>query len=337
MSIFVSIPCLGNDTELIPTIKSIFAQAEKPENIHIGIAIIGNKNLYNELIDEFDNNKNIKISFYEYKDNIGVGKGRNFARSLYNNQKYILQIDPHSRMMLNWDTYLIKQFEKAKKIVNNQKIVLTGTPARYKYYRIGKKTYVNIFFSQFIGVNQWLKKENYRVNGTIPGWEHVPINVMSKNLIDLEIKNNIIPASKICAAFIFGDHFFANSKTLDNSIIFWEEEILESIELIDQGFSLMHPGNKAVISHLYTDDIVDNIGRRENLSSVLKLYVEKNENLTDFYDNKMLENWNNYFANPKNQIKIQKFESYNNFSFKETIHDLHTYPKDYINYGFLPL
>lgn len=344
MSIFVSIPSIGNEPELLPTIKSVLAMAARPEDVYIGVSIIGNKKQYEELKEEFSEQERIRFLFTDYIDengkyNIGVGLNRNLALSLYNNQHYMLQIDPHSRMMLGWDGYLINKLNDVKKFVNNEKVILTGTPARYTYEKYGKTEWIENYFQQFLGYSYWDNKEKYRGAGRIPRWSHRHIQEhIDENLIYKEIKQGFLPVPKVCAAFMFGSITFPYEYSLDKDILFWEEEIFQSIELIDRGFTLVHPGSTPVVSHLYSGDINFGYGQRDTLFGILhKISGERAMEVETEYTEKMLNNWDKYMNNPNNAEKIRRFENYNNFRFKEVIHDLYTYPKDFINCNYLPL
>lgn len=344
MSVFVAIPSIGNETEIYPTMQSLLRMATFPKDVHIGVSIVGNKDSYNFLKNEFCNNPNIKILFTDYKDdngnyNIGVGLNRNLAASLYDGQDFFLQIDSHSRMLLGWDAILIEKILKAKKIVNNERVVLTGTPARYTYEKHGETTFLENYYQQFTGISYWDNKEKWRYNETIPRWSHRNLlEHTDENLIKMDSTYGLLPAAKICAAFIFGDTTFALNYSLSKDVVFWEEEIFHSIELINNGFTLVHSGSTPIVSHLYSADINYGKGTREGLFDVLFRLSGKNyKDAETLYIEKMLDSWNKYMDDPNNQHKIKVFEDYNNFSFKEVIHDLYTYPKDYINRNFLPL
>jgi len=333
MSIYVAIACVGIDEELPKTISSCISHAENPNDIIIGVSMVGEFDFYNNVKKQFINNKNVKIIFNEYPGNVGVGVGRKLALLQYNNEDYVMQIDAHSRMAPLWDTYLINKFNTAKKIVNNKKIILTGYPARYYYNRNDDGTFIEHFFEQYLGINIWREQEYYKMN-VIPTWGHTDIYNLLPMTRDMLNTTGIVPAAKICAAFMFSDKFFIENNFLDEGKLFWEEELVQSIEFIYNGFTLVYPGQHAVVSHLYTGDIIyPPLGERHNVYDVFKKIGKEPHVL----DQEILYNYNKYMNDPINKAKIKLFEKYNNFSFKKIIHDLTTYPSDYINVNKNPI
>jgi len=340
MSIYVAVSCIGIDPELIKTIESCINNAANKEDIFIGVALIGEFSLYEDFKEYFKNNNNVKVLYRDYvdhlaNDNVGVGIGRHLAMKYYDDQDYILQIDSHSRMLQDWDIYLIEKFKLAQIVVNNEKVILTATPGRYTYSKTkngAKWDIQELYTEQYMGVNIWREKEFYRYEKLIPSWGHVtPYGLqITEELIKI---NGLLPASKICAAFVFGNRHFANNTHLDKNILFWEEEIFQSIELLSDGFTLVYPGPNAVISHLYTDDIIQNIGRRTNIHDAWRVCGKKIES----QEMLIVENYLNFFRDENNQNKIKFFETYNSFSFSKIIHTINTYPTQYANIGFLPL
>jgi len=333
MSVYVAIACLGIDEELSKTIKSCISQAENPDDIIVGVSMIGEFEFYNNIKNIFINNKNVKIIFNEYDGNIGIGKGRKLALSQYNNEDYVMQIDAHSRMANLWDRYLIDKFNAAKTMVNNKKIILTGTPARYYYDRNEDGTFTEKFFEQYLGVNMWREKEYYKMQ-IIPTWGHTDPLFISPDVKNLIKTTGFAPAAKVCAAFIFSDKLFTINTFLEEDNVFWEEEIFQSIEFLDNGFTLLFPGPHPVINHLYTGDIeYPPLGDRDNIYTVYPK-IGKDINVLD---NKIKENYLKYMNDPKNRKKIRFFEKYNKFSFKQVIHNLQTHPLSYANINKNPL
>ena len=119
-TIFVSIPCFMDDSELFNTILSCFSNAKNPKNIKMGIAFIGDPIFYNNIKEKFEKFNNIKMQYYDFKNNYGVAKSRILARSMYAQEDYFLQIDAHALFEYGWDEYLINKFEKAKKEIKRE-------------------------------------------------------------------------------------------------------------------------------------------------------------------------------------------------------------------------
>ena len=324
MSIFVSIPCFGGDTELIPTIKSCINNANNPDKIFLGIAIIGEKDYYEKVIEEFKDNTNIKISFHDYKNHLGTGIGKKLPINFYNKEDYILQIDSHSRFINGWDEYLIQKHEYAVSKLKNNKLLLTGTPAHYTYKKNDQGEYDEILFRQVLGYNIWFDKSTWVCDGRFPLFGHAYPSEVSKELKNRLLKEEILPAAKVCGAFIFGNNLFAENRHLDENTLFYEEEIWQTSELLHSGFTLVYPGELAVISHLHTQDIIDGIGERKNLLHIQEQYgrdiVKENT-----------ERIRNLLTNEESKEKLKKFQEYANFYFEDTSYNYCAFPSDYAN------
>ena len=335
MSIYVAITCLGWDDELLRTVRSCIKTAENQEDLYFGVAIIGEQKLYDDFASNFSDNPNVKFQFFPYEEqNIGVGIGRHLAMSFYKDQDYVLQIDSHSRMYKGWDKYLIDKFKEAQELSNNKKVILTGTPAHYAYREFEPNRFTEVYNNQFLGYSFWIKR-TMSINKRFITWSHSIPSHLSEDLSAVVRVTGFSPAPKICAAFIFSNQYFAKNRHLDTNIKFWEEEIVQTIELIDNGFTIIYPGEHPVISHLYKNDINEEsqIGKRHNLFDVYRLLGKTEDDLakeTSLY-------FDNYLDDENNKYKIDFFEKYNEISYEDQIFDEHTYPKKYANIGFLPL
>jgi len=329
MSIFVSLCCLGVDTELIKTIKSAKDNASDSDSIHIGIAFIGNKEFYEKIIEETSDYTNIKHSFHELKTNLGVGRGRRLATNLYENQDYFLQVDAHTFFLQDWDKFLIERLGLACEETGNQKTVLSGFPGRYGYVddegndvfwvdsRGGYPVYLKDIYCltpiNFAGVkiNRFKSYKNL-----IPKWNPINSNQVLEKMYS---ENNFIPLIKISAAFMFGNSIFANYTGLDEKSKFWEEEILQSINLINEGFSLAFTGPYLPVNHFYSEDKRDDRGTREfytDYAMASDLHNEIASNLMDYVR--------------KNKKKVKRYNRYIGFDILKTPKIFSTYrPKNY--------
>ena len=331
MSIYISLCCLGVDTELIKTIKSAKDNAANPEDIHIGIAFIGNKEFYEKVLEESSQYTNIVSNFYDLEENLGVGRGRSLATSMYNNQDYFLQVDAHTFFLQDWDTFLIERLSLACEETGNKKTVLSGFPGRYGYvddegnnvFWVDERAGYPIYLKGL----HYLNEENCEPLNAgifkshkklIPQWN--PVNNPSV-LDNLYSDNNFIPLIKISAAFMFGNKFFASYTGLDPDSEFWEEEIIQSINLVGEGFSLVFSGPNCPVTHMYSEDTRDERGKREFYTDYLdpsKLYNKIGEHFLDFIKN--------------NKSKIKKYSKYIGFNIlKEPKNDKIYRPKKYAN------
>ena len=165
-----------------------------------------------------------------------------------------------------------------------------------------------------------MPKEFIINNKYIPKWKGYTQNKTPKKIYEQIINTGFAPAPKIVAMFMFSDHNLAKNICLPKNIIFWEEEIIQTIELIDAGFTLVHPGEYIPLSHFYGYDIPTPITE-----------IRNKNHLGGDAVNKMIYNFDSYINDPINFNKIKKFESYIGFSIIEGPDKEDIIPIDYIN------
>lgn len=331
MSIYISLCCLGIDTELIKTIKSAKDNAYDPESIHIGIAFIGNKDFHDSVLEQASMYKNIRSSFHSVEGNLGVGRGRSLATSLYNDEDYFLQVDAHTFFLQDWDKFLIEKFKLACEETNNEKTVLSGFPGKYGYiddegqdiFWVDSRSAYPIYLKDMYCLNpenfSGIKVNRFKsLKNLIPRWN--PVNDDSF-LEKMYSDNNFIPLFKISAAFMFGNKFFAQNTGLYKSSQFWEEEIIQSINLIENKFSLVFNGPYTPINHFYSEDRKDSRGSREYYTD-----YKSSEDLHYEVAHNMLK----YFKH--NKIAVKKYNKYIGFNILKTPKKSIVYcPKKYNN------
>jgi hypothetical protein len=321
-SIYISIACLGYDTELERTISSALEGASKNNKINIGIAFAGNKKFYKDIKNKYKNFSNVHVLFSELKNAFGVGKGRILSSSMYNEEDYFLQVDAHTLFSFNWDQKLINDFEKAKVYVKNDKVVLSATLPQYWYEEDeqGEK----IVYDEYLGYTVWVPNE-FLMNA-VPKFTYMAPHKFSENLFYQLKNNNFAPASKIMGMFIFGDKKFAKNLCIDSSIIFWEEEIFQSIELINQGFTLVHPGIISPLLHFHYNGS-NQKHYRENFDifeKVLKISLES-------YAKQVKENYYRLANLQENKEKIRIYEEYSGINILFGTQDPYARPIKFIN------
>lgn len=247
-SIFIAIPSLF-DLELLNTVDSIYKNSSGNNDIFLGIhySYTDKKDLSN-VIKGISNNKNIrfvsrKLSNKNNKNagKIGVGLARCSAMSLYKDEDYVLQIDSHTSFDKDWDITLINLLKEAKEFSNKDKVLLTAYPGPYFYESDG-----SIFKSKTPRYPMYIFNEIFR--NTIPGWVDDEIYGI--------VKEKFVPAIKICAGFIFGEKDFGKNSGTDLGSLFFEEEPIQTMNLVYDGFSLIYPNiNDLPITHLYYQNI----------------------------------------------------------------------------------
>ena len=335
MSIYISISCFGTDAELEQTIKSAASNSVLNSGLHFGIALIGTREVndggkfISELIRDLPKTQEYTIREYGMLEQVGVGAARNAAKSLYSGQDYFLQIDSHTYFSPSWDEVLVEYLERAKKITNNAKTVLTGTLGSYTYNEFGIiSEQVTDGAGFYYSIWDGKKRE-----GIIPSFEHDDARNVTATLMRMVSQNGLCPSVKVTGAFMFGGKEFANRRPLPEGIIFWEEEIIQSIELIDEGFSLASPNTEAVLHHFYKYDET-NTGRGKRTDADQE-YMDRGIDETE-RKAQMLDMWRSYINNPANQKKIKVFEKYAGIDLRSGLVKFR-HPLYYANIGTLPL
>jgi hypothetical protein len=321
-SIYVSISCLGYDTELEQTVDSALEKSSKNNTINIGLSFSGNTEFLNYFKTKYKDYKNIKMIYTDIKDAFGVAKGRILSASMYDDEDYFLQIDAHTLFRDNWDIDLIQSFEKAIKFLDNEKVIISAPLGEYWYEQHNDKEIIK--YSENLGYTKWLPGQFWM--NTVPKFTDMPTELVSEKLKAYLDNNGLIPAAKIIGMFIFGNSHFAKNLCIDESIIFWEEEIFQSIDLIDNGFTLVHPNIKSPMFHFpfYRSNEQHH---REDFDIFLKTMGIS----LDQYEEMVKSNYLRLADLEENKEKILRYESYTGINIIKGAESFDLYPKYFIN------
>ena len=233
-SIFVSIASF-RDEECGPMIKDMYAQAENPKNIHIGIVEQHADNDPPCLREEFrrpcqhdvfcptDNIRIRKIKPHEAK---GPTFGRYVSMHLYRGQRYLLMMDSHNRFVPHWDTKLIKMH----KSLNDKKAVLTHYPEAWRSDGdpLVRSTTSHLCRASYL--HDYLK------------FEAVLVSAQEKPM----------PQPYSAAGFLFADATLIHEVPLDPHLpfLFDGEEVLYTVRMWTSGWNLYSP-NSNIVFHFY--------------------------------------------------------------------------------------
>jgi hypothetical protein len=303
MSIYISIPSL-EDNDLESTIRDAYLMASRPQDIHIGLALMTDEKYFNRIKDIFSSYKNLTIKRFDPDQNIGVGIGRYNAMSMYSGQDYIMQLDPHTCFEKNWDSFVVNLYKEAVSESKNNKVVLTTyLPA---YFRTGEITktpaYARYPFFQLDNLSGHTDHSNC-LHSALPAYTDIPIKEVDVSFFIKRKK--FLPSVRFCAHFMFSDKNFYNNTGLFKESVFFEEEIIQSINLIDDGYSLIFPNVKMPLYHMYTLP-KDFIAERSRLG-----VEDLGKNKID--SEKMASsNFIKFIQDPLNKEKIDKYIRYAN-------------------------
>ena len=294
-TIFVAIASM-DDTETVPTIKNLFEAAEHPDRIRVGVAISERyKTTYKAVKKAFGKDSRVDISYHKVVFNdistLGVGKGRAAALAFYREEDYVLQVDSHTMLLEKWDTTLIKWHKEAVEETSNEKTILTSYVNIYHYNptRQEKEGSSVNFYPFYLPGETWL--------GRLPKW--------SDQLLPMEYPRRMYPCVKFCAAFAFGNKHFGRNPGTFVEALFYEEELVQSINLVHAGFSLVFPNiYRLPVLHLHGDHRNKHGGKRVFFTD----YVDAETNLK--ISDTVVENYFKFLDDPKNQAAIHKYEQY---------------------------
>ena len=243
------------DPQLIPTLDSLLDNADKPEQIHVGICWQHGPEEGLELfldagfdfsgfndatlrtgshpcIDATYKGAKFTIIDVPYLESQGACWARNAIQQLYSGEKYTLQLDSHHRFVPGWDTKCVDMLESLR--YKSPKPVLTA--------------YIPSF-----------DPENDPAGRTQQAWKmdfdrFIPegaVFFMPSNIEDSSERTEPMRARFYSAHFCFADGSFATEVQHDPEYFFHGEEISIAARAFTHGYDLYHP-HQIVAWHEYT-------------------------------------------------------------------------------------
>lgn len=232
MSIFISVVSY-RDTELLPTIKSIYENATNKEELYFGIVSQDTKGSHPDLSFV----KNISYIKMDSKDARGVGYARKIAMGLYCGQDFYLQLDSHMRLAKNWDSELVSMYENCVETTANKKIILSQFPAPYEVHTDGSIYY----------------PKNHQELWDRPSWskvhnrDHGAWSAIRQEIEDLSVPH---PSQTVLAGYLFAPKEFVDEIPYDERISFMGEELCIAVRAYTRGWLIYAP-NKMLAWHYY--------------------------------------------------------------------------------------
>jgi hypothetical protein len=220
--IFVQIAAY-RDPELFPTIRDCIEKAKYPENLTFGIC-------YQDENFETFYQDDVRFKFIKvpYKESKGACWARSKVNSLYNGEKFTLQIDSHMRFIRDWDVELEKMWED----LSDPKAVLTTYPAEYQPTQTPDQWKTSPHCIHTHAFKDYQTQQRPR---TPSGWE-----------------NRAVPyrAIHVAAGFIFSVGKIIEDVPYDPELYFSGEETALAVRLFTHGYNLFHP-HKIILWHYY--------------------------------------------------------------------------------------
>lgn len=295
-SIYIAIGAL-RDTQLSNTVYSAFDTASGDNNISIGLALMTDDEYYSHYKNEFSD-LDVKVKQFDFQSNYGVGKGRRNSRSMYDGQDYFLQIDAHTNFEKDWDRQLVDLFSRSLEKTDNDKTALTAFLGQYVQRDdlsidiVSNRTRYPVFTNQ-----RWDDRL------CISAFSDFEIRQWPLGLATDEV---IIPSNKLNAQFVFATQNYVESNAIPDNLLYMEEEVIPSINLLDGGFSLAFPNTDLLLTHLH-HDAAHGAGRRERVWELLGLPPGAFEWL-------MSRNYYDYIYDPMNVDKCKRYEVHAGYS-----------------------
>jgi len=228
--IFVQIASY-RDPQLILTIDDMITRAKYPEKLTFGICWQYDEDEDTEI---FDKKPNFRIKKYHYSESEGLGWARNVTNSLYEGEKYTLQIDSHHRFVDGWDEILMEDYLQALEISEKPIITTYCTPfdpegCRCKYEKLPS------LMSQYeFSADKLLMSMPWYIQ-------------------DYQQRTKVIRARTISGHFYFVDGKFIDEVRYDPDIYFggYTEETTLSVRAFTKGYDFFSP-YRMIMWHEYT-------------------------------------------------------------------------------------
>ena len=251
MSIFISIASY-RDPELVRTIKSAIDNSQNPDEIYFGVVLQETEKEEPDLSWV----PNLSIIKMHPKFARGAGFARSKAMTLYDKQDYFLQIDSHTVFEKNWDVMCIEEYNKARSIAKNEKIILSSFPPAF-HIENNKK---------IVFIKNDKQKPNY------PTKQKPSLNKRNEwtaERIEFNDKERKMPepSSTVLGGFIFAPGSIVEEIPYDPEISFFGEEICFAMRAWTRGWDIYSP-SKVIIHHFYSRAGYSKIWKDRNIRKV---------------------------------------------------------------------
>ena len=231
-SIFIQIAAF-RDPQLIPTIKDALDKADNPERLVFGICRQYNKEDGFDDLTPYKKDKRFRIIEVLDTESEGVCWARNKVQSLYNGEKYTLQLDSHHRFEKGWDTMLV-QWLLALQEKGHKKPLITAYITSFDPDNDPAGRDTAPYFMHF---------DRFTPEGIVffkPG-----------GIVDWENEQLPVPGRFYSAHFAFTLGQFCVEVPHDPEYYFHGEEISISVRAFTHGYDIFHP-HRLIAYHEYT-------------------------------------------------------------------------------------
>jgi len=310
MSIYIAIPTMY-DNQVEFTVNEAIRFADKPEKLTIGLSLMETAHseldyevFYEKKIAPLLNYPQVKFKRFKVGEYLpSIGFGRDSSLSMYTDEDYILQIDSHTLFEKGWDTKLIDIYEGALKETNNPKTIVTSYLPMYVHLDNDQR--VSEDKDKLASYPIMMFRTWYDTG--IPAWKDH--NLRTKGIVRDEL---YLPCIKFNAQFAFSNKNYIENTGLGIDTIFWEEEIVQTMNLLSAGFSLVFPNMVVPLSHLFQNNTSPDVNHPAYRVTGANPRLIPNEE----YIGGIKESWLRFIKDPANAEKVKKFTEYTKVNIK---------------------
>jgi hypothetical protein len=223
------------DPELLNTLNDCINNAERPEQLRVGIAWQHSPYESWDNLDEYKDDSRFRIIDIDYRDAKGPCWARHQLNELYSGETYTLQLDSHHRFTEHWDTTLIAMLESLRSPQCKKPMLTSYLPSFDPKNDPGSRLEA-----------PWVMEfDRFAPEG--------PVHFLPHTIDDYKERTLPIPTRFASGHFIFTDGKFCQEVPYDPTYYFHGEEINLSVRAYMAGYDLYAP-HRAIIWHEYTRD-----------------------------------------------------------------------------------
>lgn len=283
MSIYIQVPTI-EDYSIPSTVHSAVNSATNPSEVYFGVAATTSESFYHDVVQPLSDIDNVETKHFSIASGRGLGRSRVNSRFAYNDQDYIIQIDAHTLFQDGWDDFLIDLYEGARRETGSDKTLMAAYLGKYSI-----RDDVPIVIDPTPGYPVWGVNDVVQ-NVPMKGPAVVKISDFPDHILN-DKGRTYYPLNRTTGNFIMGNREWGKYHGWTGKEIFWEEEVLPAINLLENGFSLVFPNVDLPLTHLYWEEDL----KRQTMDQIydedimrlatehIEEYVKENYDLVDKY------------------------------------------------------
>lgn len=229
--VYVQIPAY-RDHELIPTLRSLYAQAAQPGRLRV--RVMWQREVHEGLPIDVRDFPGLEVDEVDAASSEGCNWARRRLQRAWRGERYTLFLDSHHRFVAGWDDLALTMLEDSRG-QSATKPVLTGYLPGYdpaSDYRRARRPHRLYPYMRDQGVLTRLK------GGT---------------MTDFEKLTRPVPADFVSLHFLLADGCFNADVPFNPAIYFFGDEVLTSVRAFTAGYRLFHP-HRVIGWHAYNRD-----------------------------------------------------------------------------------